>query len=197
MSMAITLVRWFVIVAWAAWLYFYWRGGSLIISDILSALKTPQTRIDAALLITMMLGTFVVMAASVLVGLGVVDIAPALDVVSLAGAVLALTGIGGTVYSRRCLGRNWAAQTRVGEAHRLVDSGPYRIVRHPIYLFAIMMYIGLVLVFPVWWNGLAVLTINVGYVIKTKDEDEYLKENLPGYQAYASRVTRRLIPWIW
>ena len=193
----IFLVRWLVIAGWATWLYFYWRGGSLIITDIVSALKTPQTRLDASLLITMTLSTFTVMVASLLVGLRIIGIDPALGGLSFTGAILAWSGIAGTVYSRRCLGRNWAAETKMYEDHQLVVSGPYRVVRHPIYLFAIIMYIGLALAFPVWWGALAVLVINVAYVLKTKDEDAYLIGHLPGYQKYAQRVAHRLLPWIW
>lgn len=191
------LVRWLTLISWMAWLYFYWRGGSLIIADILSALKTPHARLDAALLIVMTAGTFVIMATGLLVGVGIIQVNPAFDFLSAAGAVLTLAGMGGTLYCRHYLGGYWTAETRLKEDHQLIDSGPYSLARHPIYLFAIVMYAGLALTFPVWQCALTALVINGAYILKTRDEDEYLRQNLPGYQAYTSRVPYRLIPMIW
>jgi protein-S-isoprenylcysteine O-methyltransferase Ste14 len=78
-----------------------------------------------------------------------------------------------------------------------VDRGPYRWVRHPFYFSAILMYLGLALLFPVWMNGICLVIIIAAYTQKTRDEEQYLHENLSGYQEYSKEVIYRFIPRIW
>jgi protein-S-isoprenylcysteine O-methyltransferase Ste14 len=111
--------------------------------------------------------------------------------------LLTSLGIWGTGYCRKVLGRAWTARTQSDPGQELVDIGPYGVVRHPIYAFAILMYAGLGLAFPVWWIALAALLVVAGYILKTWDEDTYLCKHLPGYAAYARRVPSRLIPGLW
>ena len=78
--------------------------------------------------------------------------------------------------------------------HAVCDSGPYRIVRHPGYAGNILALPGIVLALGSVWTiipGIAALIIAL---IRTALEDKTLKEELPGYNAYASRVRYRLIP---
>jgi len=193
----VPLIRGLIFTAWVGWLLLYWQGGSAILADIQQALRMPNSRIDAALLISITMDALVVLVAGLLVLLGGATISPAWDGVSTAGAALALAGIAGTFYARQYLGPAWTAETRVEEGHQIANQGPYGVMRHPIYTAAIGMYIGLGLVFPLWWNGLVVASIVLGYVLKTYYEDRYLIEHLPGYRDYAARVRHRLLPGVW
>jgi protein-S-isoprenylcysteine O-methyltransferase Ste14 len=193
----LSIIRGLVFAGFVLWLLIYWQGGSLIAADILRALRAPRTKLDAVLLISIAVDSMIVLVTGLLVVSGVLPIAPTFDGLSLAGAVLALLGIWGTFYARGYLGQAWTARTRVDEEQGLVETGPYGLVRHPIYSAAILLYLGLGLLFPVWWNGLAVASIVLGYVLKTSDEDRYLQECLLGYHAYARRVRYRLAPGIW
>ena len=82
--------------------------------------------------------------------------------------------------------------------HEVVDSGPYRVVRHPGYVATIL---GFILVPPLmlrsWWAfvpaGVAVLSL----VVRTALEDRTLRRELPGYAEYAERVRYRLVPGVW
>jgi protein-S-isoprenylcysteine O-methyltransferase Ste14 len=190
------ILRGLVMISWFGWVLIYWRGGASLGADITRALHAPQTRWDAALLLMLTGCTFVIAAGSLAVTLGRVD-APRSAAAALIGGLLTWLGIWGTFHCRRVLGAAWTARTQVGVGQELVDIGPYGKVRHPIYTFAISMYIGLGLVFPAWWIGLAALLVVLGYILKTKDEDAYLRLHLPGYADYARRVPYRLIARVW
>ncbi len=82
--------------------------------------------------------------------------------------------------------------------HKVVDTGPYRFIRHPGYVATIL---GFILAPPLmlrsWWAfvpaGVAVLSL----VIRTALEDRTLRRELEGYAEYAGRVRYRLVPWVW
>lgn len=76
----------------------------------------------------------------------------------------------------------------------MVQSGPYGVVRHPMYTAIIAFVFGTVLLLgSLVFAGL----IGVLFVIRTRLEDRMLADGLEGYRAYASRVTSRLIPGVW
>jgi len=103
----------------------------------------------------------------------------------------------GTFYCRHYLGRFWTAEAALQALHQVVDSGPYGVVRHPIYTAAWVMYLGTGLVFAIWWNWLACGLVMVAYILKARYEDVFLAANLPGYPAYQQRVRYQLIPGVW
>lgn len=197
MELLFILLRWLVWISLIGWIVFYWRGGTKIFTDILSALRTPATRLDAILLIVMTGGTLLLLITGGLVSLGLTPVDPALAWLTLPGAVLALGGIAGTFYCRHYLGQAWTAQTRVGKEQAIIESGPYGVVRHPIYTAAIALYGGLGLVYPLGWGILMAGLIVVAYVLKTRDEDRYLQTHFKGYPEYTQRVSYRLLPRIW
>lgn len=81
--------------------------------------------------------------------------------------------------------------------HRVIDSGPYRHVRHPGYSGVIGWFISAPLMLGSWWAFIpAVLTV-IALVIRTSLEDRTLAEELPGYKEYAARVRFKLIPMAW
>lgn len=82
-------------------------------------------------------------------------------------------------------------------AHKVVQRGPYRFVRHPGYLGAILFGMVCPLALGSWWAFIPSLITNVLIVIRTFMEDRTLQAELPGYREYASTVHYRLIPGIW
>lgn len=80
---------------------------------------------------------------------------------------------------------------------RVIDSGPYRYVRHPMYAGAILYLIGIPLLLGSWL-GLVALPLIVGALIaRIPMEESTLREGLPGYAEYTARVRYRLLPGIW
>jgi len=90
-----------------------------------------------------------------------------------------------------------AATVDVVEGQTVVSTGPYAIVRHPMYAGAILVFVGAPLALGSWW-GLLLTPIPVGgFVWRLLDEEKYLREHLPGYAEYARTVRYRLVPHIW
>jgi protein-S-isoprenylcysteine O-methyltransferase Ste14 len=81
--------------------------------------------------------------------------------------------------------------------HAVVDSGPYALVRHPLYVGAVLMFTGVALALGSWWALFPVGMVVVILLVRTALEDRTLRNELPGYQAYAQRVRYKLIPGIW
>jgi protein-S-isoprenylcysteine O-methyltransferase Ste14 len=81
--------------------------------------------------------------------------------------------------------------------HRVVTSGPYRIVRHPGYAGSILGALGVPLMLGSWWTFAPAGAVILLFIIRTKLEDQTLRKELEGYEAYAQRTRFRLLPGIW
>ncbi len=107
----------------------------------------------------------------------------------------------GMVMSAAVLAVNPFAETTVriqtDRGHRVVDRGPYAVVRHPMYLAAFFLFGGAALALGSWWALIPVLCSLIILVVRTVLEDRTLRRELPGYEAYAQRVRYRLMPGIW
>ncbi len=83
------------------------------------------------------------------------------------------------------------------QGHRVISSGPYRVIRHPGYAAGILYALATPLWLGTFWAyGVAVVTITA-IVIRTALEDRTLRAELPGYEDYTRRVRRRLVPGLW
>lgn len=82
--------------------------------------------------------------------------------------------------------------------HKVIDTGPYRIVRHPGY---VGMIVGFILSAPLllgsWWAFVPAVVSSVSMIVRTALEDRTLREELDGYEDYARRVRYRLVPGAW
>jgi protein-S-isoprenylcysteine O-methyltransferase Ste14 len=81
--------------------------------------------------------------------------------------------------------------------HAVVSSGPYRIVRHPMYVGMILMYPATALMLGSGWAMAVAALILVLVVWRTAKEDNFLFENLQGYPEFAAHTRYRLIPGLW
>lgn len=81
--------------------------------------------------------------------------------------------------------------------HSVVRSGPYRIVRHPMYIGLILMYTATSLVLGSTWALAVAGVIVILYVWRTCMEDRTLRAELPGYEEYTSETRYRLVPGLW
>jgi protein-S-isoprenylcysteine O-methyltransferase Ste14 len=92
-----------------------------------------------------------------------------------------------------------SATARVQEErdHHVVESGPYRFVRHPMYLGLIFLGFGLPLALGSWWALIPGVMFGLTFVYRTAQEDRLLRNNLPGYEDYTHRTDYKLLPGIW
>jgi protein-S-isoprenylcysteine O-methyltransferase Ste14 len=81
--------------------------------------------------------------------------------------------------------------------HKVIDAGPYAIVRHPLYLGALFMSAGIPLDLGSFWALVPAAVGVLVLVVRTVLEDRTLQEELAGYQEYTGRVRHRLIPGVW
>lgn len=81
--------------------------------------------------------------------------------------------------------------------HAVVSSGPYRFVRHPMYVGMILMYPATALMLGSGWALVVAALILVLIVWRTAKEDRFLFENLQGYPEFAAHTRYRLIPGLW
>jgi protein-S-isoprenylcysteine O-methyltransferase Ste14 len=109
--------------------------------------------------------------------------------------------IGGMLLLGWAMGQNPHFETTVriqtDQRHRVIDSGPYRIVRHPGYVAGILVIIGMALVLDSAWALLPAFLAAADLIIRTAAEDRFLHDNLDGYRAFAKRTPCRLLPGIW
>jgi protein-S-isoprenylcysteine O-methyltransferase Ste14 len=81
--------------------------------------------------------------------------------------------------------------------HKVIDTGPYAWVRHPMYSSAILYLVGMALLLGSWWGLAFVPVIVAGLGYRAVREEGVLAEQLAGYDAYRSRVRYRLVPYVW
>ncbi len=176
-----------VLGLWAAWL------GSWVLAPRGTSVRGRPTR-GAQVVYTLAVDAgFVLMVAPVLRALGPRLYALPMSVAwALVGAVVA--GLALCWWARRRLGRNWSWNVTLKKDHAIIDSGPYRFVRHPIYTGLIVAGVGTAVLEAkvLSFAGFAVMT--AGLWIKARLEERFLSHELgDAYRAYARR-TGMLLP---
>jgi len=90
-----------------------------------------------------------------------------------------------------------AATVQVEAEQRVISTGPYARVRHPMYSGALLLFFGTPLALGSWW-GLILFPAGVAILIaRLSDEERFLLRNLAGYDDYRRRVRFRLLPGLW
>jgi len=109
---------------------------------------------------------------------------------TLAAALILWTTTVNTYLSRQ-------ARIQDDRGQEVVTRGPYRTIRHPMYLGILVLFLCLGPALGSWYALIPGLAIDGLFVVRTAKEDEMLREELAGYEDYALRVRYRLIPGIW
>jgi protein-S-isoprenylcysteine O-methyltransferase Ste14 len=116
--------------------------------------------------------------------------------VRLFGGVLLAVGLLFAVTAVFRLGPAMTPLPRPLAGGELVVSGPYAIVRHPVYSGVVVAAAGAAVLCSSWWSLGASLVLLVFFRFKAVREERWLVERYPGYPEYTTRVRRRLIPWL-
>ncbi len=115
-----------------------------------------------------------------------------------AGCALLLAALAFMVWTMRA--NSFAApvvKIQKERGQRVVTTGPYAIVRHPLYFGALFYVAATSLVLGSWWGLATVPLVALGFAIRIGVEEKALREGLDGYEEYARRVRWRLIPFVW
>jgi protein-S-isoprenylcysteine O-methyltransferase Ste14 len=86
---------------------------------------------------------------------------------------------------------------RVEEGQTVVDTGLYGIVRHPMYMATILLFLAMPVVLGSWWALLVFASYPAIIVVRLKDEEALLEKELAGYCDYQKKVRWRLVPFVW
>jgi protein-S-isoprenylcysteine O-methyltransferase Ste14 len=118
------------------------------------------------------------------------------DYLSILGDALAALGI--FIYFLVVKENRYAASTiEVVEGQTVVSTGPYAIVRHPMYSGAILVLLGTPLALGSWWGLLFTPLFFGWFAWRLSNEEQFLSANLPGYEEYLRKVRYRLVPHVW
>ena len=102
-----------------------------------------------------------------------------------------------TLWARRMLGANWSSSVVFKERHELIEGGPYRFVRHPIYSGVLLMLFGTMLLWGRFVGVVAFVVIIVGLSVKAHLEERLLMRHFPdAYAQYRRRVSAAIIPFV-
>ena len=86
---------------------------------------------------------------------------------------------------------------KVEEGQKVVDTGLYSVVRHPMYMATILLFLMMPIVLGSWYALIAFAFYPAVIVVRLKDEEELLTKELPGYAEYKQKVKYRIIPFVW
>jgi protein-S-isoprenylcysteine O-methyltransferase Ste14 len=120
------------------------------------------------------------------------------DWVAWLGVALMAVGIALRIWANRVLGAYYTRTLRIQSGQRVVREGPYRLIRHPGYAGALLMWLGAILATRNWVTlvvvGVSVISV---YLYRIAIEERMLASALGGdYQTYIAD-TKRVIPWVW
>jgi protein-S-isoprenylcysteine O-methyltransferase Ste14 len=185
----------FTIIAYWSWLALslVWLPGYFT-SKRPSAVPSPALQIPASALFVV---CFVLLFNPGMRGLST-RLTPQTGLLGITGLVLDLAGVAFAIWARLTLGRNWSGMVvTVKERHELVQTGPYAIVRHPIYAGLLLAIAGTALTLGTLAGYLGVIAGLVAAMIRVSIEERLMADRFgDAHQAYRQR-TRKLVPFVW
>ena len=160
--------------------------------------KRSQSTLSRALQIPFYLLGVVLIFLSKLVPLPALDarLLPRSDILTVTATLLTVAGVAFAIRARALLGSNWSARATVKEGHELILSGPYRLVRHPIYTGLLVAFLGTALLRCSPRSLLGVAVFLGVFVWKIRIEERFLTAEFgESYLDYKRRV-KALIPFV-
>ncbi len=177
---------WFIVLL--VWLPGYFGRKKTLTAPIL-ALQILNSALLAA--------GFVFALSPRLFGLGT-QITPQTMLFGWLGVALNVTGIAFAIWARVTLAGNWSGiAATVKEQHELVQSGPYAIVRHPIYTGLLLALLGTVLAFGTLSSYAGFVAVIIAILIRVQIEERLMSRAFGAQHDAYRRSTKRLIPFLW
>jgi protein-S-isoprenylcysteine O-methyltransferase Ste14 len=115
----------------------------------------------------------------------------------LAGYAVMIAGFVGVTWATSVNNFEPSVRIQTDRGHKVIDTGPYGIIRHPGYAFGFLLFLGMPLALGSLWALIPALLMGPLLVVRTILEDRTLLHELPGYQAYVERIRYRLVPGVW
>lgn len=187
------LPRWRMVGSAVLWIVFitYWSAAAKHVAPTKSSESAESRRTHVRLMNAGLILLFI--PSFWLFGRRFVPDVPAVVIAGLSIQVAA--GVLG-VWARQHLGRNWSGAITVAEDHQLIRSGPYGVLRHPIYSAMIGMFVGSAVAIGEWHSLIGLVLIVIAYMRKIPLEELSLRTVFgPEYDEYA-KARWALVPWI-
>jgi protein-S-isoprenylcysteine O-methyltransferase Ste14 len=114
------------------------------------------------------------------------------------GYVLFLTGLGILTWAE-AVNKFFEVTVRIQteRGHKVIDTGPYAIVRHPGYVGGILFFVGIALCLGSVWAPIPAGLAAALLILRTRWEDQTLQAELAGYKEYTERVRYKMLPGVW
>jgi|SRR5579872_254054 len=121
---------------------------------------------------------------------------PATPILTFCSFVLTAAGIGFAIWARFALGRNWSGAVTLKQDHELIRHGPYRIVRHPIYLGMLLALLGTAIGYGRVPCLIGVAIAFLGFWIKWRTEEQFMVEQFGTQYIQYRREVKAVIPGV-
>jgi len=200
-------IRW-----WQAWVYIGISYAAVIVSRVIVARKNPELIAERAgytekqdakqwdKLLSPLSALWIPLTYFITAGLDRRwQWSPPLPLwVTLAAVAVALAGFAFSTWAM-VVNKFFSALVRIQKerGHQVVESGPYRVVRHPGYAGGLLTALMFPLITNSLWAFIPVVLYLIALVLRTALEDKTLVAELPGYQEYTRKTRYRLLPGIW
>ena len=141
-------------------------------------------------------GLIIVAAGIFIPSLYTITVLPDSLPVAILGLVIVIAGIAFAILARVHLGRNWSSQPAIRENHTITRTGPYSIVRHPIYTGILTGILGTAIATGAMIAFVSLFVILVLFLIKIRIEEQFLLEEFgSGYEQY-KRDVKAIVPFV-
>jgi len=174
-----------VAILWVAWLA-YWMLSS---RDAKETVRSETRRSRTSYVVPLVAAGFLLSVRRIpFSNVSVRWYTPHLPALATQVACVA-AGLGFAVWARQHLGRNWSGTVTIKDDHRLVRTGPYRFVRHPIYTGILVAFLGMAVGAGTWTSALACALAVVAFVRKSRLEEQFMIDQFGAqYEEYRSEV---------
>ena len=112
------------------------------------------------------------------------------------GAALTVAGLLFAVWAREHLGRNWSRSVTIKQGHELITTGPYAVVRHPIYTGILTGFLGMAIAISQVRGFIVVVLIFVVFWVKLRMEEKWMRSQFGETYATYARQTAALVPYL-
>jgi len=124
------------------------------------------------------------------------QILPQTELLQIAAAMICVCGLIFTIWARQTLAGNWSSDVTFKQDHELIRTGPYHIVRHPIYTGLLAMCFGTAILIGQLRGVFSVVLVTVGFWIKLSQEERLMLQHFPDTYPNYKREVKALIPFV-